>query len=289
MKKRHVVILFLILCIIAAMYRYITISISKSKELTVTSYEVPVDLDQSIRIVHLTDLHNVEFGENNDELIDTVISQSPDMIFMTGDMLNKDEENLDIICDLVTSLSENVPVYFSYGNHEAEWEDIFQVNLNDILTDAGAIVLDNEYMDLELKGQQIRIGGYYGYYRQPGMFERTEEERQEELAFADDLENTDKLKLLLCHIPTAWIDWGYMDEYPVDVVFCGHYHGGQIRIPYIGGLYAPYVGFFPDNTIGMFEGEKAACILSSGLGSEGNIPRMNNPAEVVVVDLVAAD
>lgn len=289
MKKKRLIILLLILCIIAGIGGWIAVSVLESKKLSITSYEVPVDLNQNIRIVQLTDLHNTEFGEDNQELIDTVASQSPDMIFMTGDMLNKDDENLDTICNLITSLNKIAPIYFSYGNHEEEWESIFQINLKEDLTDAGAVVLDNEYIDLEVKGQQTRVGGYYGYYRCPHMTTQDEIQKQKEITFADNFENTDRLKLLLCHIPTAWIDWEYMDDYPVDVVFSGHYHGGQVRIPYIGGLYAPYVEFFPENTIGMFEGEKATCILSSGLGSESFIPRVNNPAEVVVVDLVATE
>ena len=112
-----------------------------------------------------------------------------------------------------------------------------------------------------------------------------ENEQKAEIAFAANFENTENIKLLLCHIPTAWVDWGYIDKYPVDVVFTGHYHGGQIRIPFVGGLYAPYVGWFPENTKGMFEGEKATCILSTGLGSENWIPRIHNPAEIVVLNI----
>ena len=103
--------------------------------------------------------------------------------------------------------------------------------------------------------------------------------------FAEQFERTDRLKFLLCHIPTAWLDWEYIDCYPVDVVFSGHYHGGQIRLPGIGGLVAPYVGLFPEYTKGVFYGEQAVCVLSAGVGTEENIPRINNFPEVVVVDL----
>ena len=77
-----------------------------------------------------------------------------------------------------------------------------------------------------------------------------------------------------------------MDDYPVDLVLTGHYHGGQVRLPMIGGLVAPYVGWFPEYTEGMYVGEKATAILSTGLGSSPGIPRVNNPPQVVVVDLI---
>lgn len=94
--------------------------------------------------------------------------------------------------------------------------------------------------------------------------------------YFSDFEDTQRLKLLLCHIPTAWTDWGYIDKYPVDVIFSGHYHGGQVRLPLVGGLYASYVGFLPEYTRGVFAGSEGVCVLSAGLGSEPGIPRVNN-------------
>ena len=108
---------------------------------------------------------------------------------------------------------------------------------------------------------------------------------QAERAFADEFENTNRVKILLCHIPTPWLDWGYIDQFPVDLVLSGHYHGGQVRLPLIGGLYAPYVGFFPEYTRGIFQGEKATCVLSVGAGTENGLPRINNMPEMVVVEM----
>lgn len=88
-------------------------------------------------------------------------------------------------------------------------------------------------------------------------------------------------------LPLPWVDWDYIDKFPVDVVFSGHYHGGVIRLPLLDrGVYAPYTGFFPKHTKGVFVGTQATCVLSAGLGSEHAVPRINNPPEVAVVDLV---
>ena len=260
------------------------------QSLTVSAYTLEADIYQPIRIVHLTDLHNKEFGENNKELVSLVAEQKPDLIFMSGDMLNRDDPNTEIVSNLIEALTPIAPVYFGYGNHEYSWELNYEKDLRQIFTDAGAIVVNNDYVDAEVNGQALRIGGYMGYYRQPHMFPVDREQKYLELAFADDFENTDRLKLLINHIPTAWLDWEYIDQYPVDVVFSGHYHGGTICLPILErGLYAPYVGWFPPFTKGVYAGEKATCVLSAGLGNEHHIPRINNPPEIVVVDLVPLD
>ena len=217
---------------------------------------------------------------------ETAAEQQPDLIFITGDMINQDEENTEILCTLLEQLTAIAPVYYGFGNHERNWECGTQKELKDKIAQTGAIVLDCEYKDVTVKGQELRIGGYYGYYRQPGMLTKSEAQREKELAFADEFEDTDRIKILLCHIPTAWLDWEYIDKFPVDLVFCGHYHGGQIRLPLIGGLYAPNVGWFPEYTKGIFQGSEATCVLSAGLGNETWVPRVNNLPEIVVADLV---
>lgn len=258
-----------------------------SKNLTINKYSLNESVISSIRILQLSDLHNAEFGDNNEELIDLVKKQSPDLIVMSGDMINRDEENLDIITDLISSLSDVAPIYYGYGNHEVDWIESFGFDLEDKLTQAGSVVLNNSYRDVSVNDSELRIGGYMGYYRQPGMLTQDEEQKKIELDFANDFENTDRLKILINHIPTQWVDWDYINEYPVDIVFSGHYHGGAIRIPIIDqGLYAPYVGWFPPYTKGMFTGSQATCVLSTGLGSEHNIPRLNNPPDIVIVDVV---
>ena len=254
--------------------------------LTVVCYEIETDFTEPIRIVHLTDLHSWSHGENNRELIQLVQDQSPDLILMTGDMMDREDESPEVVCLLIAALKDTAPVYFSYGNHESQWMKRTGTDLRPILTEAGATVLDIEYLDTEIKGQAVRLGGYYNYYRQPHMLNGNPEEVRAERAFADDFEETDRYKIFLNHIATTWLDWDYRDENSVDLVLTGHYHGGQVRLPFVGGLVAPYVGWFPPYTEGLYVGEKAAVVLSTGLGSSPGIPRVNNPPQVVVVDLV---
>lgn len=254
-------------------------------ELTVARYEVPAELSEPIRIVQLTDLHSWEFGDENRELVELVAAQEPDLILMTGDMMDRSDENADVVCSLIRELVTVAPVYYGYGNHEYEWMRSHAESLTSELTEAGAVVLDVAYTDISVNGQELRLGGYHGYYRQPHMFEVTEEEKAAQLAFCDDFEDTDRYKILLSHIPTTWLDWGYIDKFPVDLVLSGHYHGGQIRLPLVGGVYAPYIGLFPPYTEGIYTGTQATCILSTGLGSSPGIPRINNLPQITVVDL----
>lgn len=256
-RKLHLVLIVFCLAIILGVVYFYCISLF----LVTTFYSIEEPVTSSIRMVHLTDLHNAEFGEENCELIERVAEQNPDLIVMTGDMINRDNEDLSVITNLISQLSEFAPVYFGYGNHEYSWEEEWKTSLKEPLSSAGAVVLNNEYADIEVNGQSIRIGGYMGYYRQPHIFPVSEEQRVLELAFADEFEDTDRLKILLNHIPTQW---------------------GL-------GLYVPYTGWFAKNTKGVFRGTRATCILSAGLGVEHLVPRMNNPPEIVVVDLVPTE
>lgn len=287
MKKR-ILLIILSLALLAG----ITVAFEAYRgatQLRVTTYTVETALMESIRIVHLTDLHSCVYGENNDKLVQLVARQEPDLILMTGDMLSRDDDGPGVVCALIPRLLEIAPVYYGYGNHEMQWENRTGESLAPALKAAGAIVLDTAYLDVTVNGQALRIGGYHGYYRQPGMYDISPAQHQAELDFAEDFENTDRYKILLSHIPTAWLDWGCRDTCPVDLVLSGHYHGGQINLPLVGGLAAPYVGLFPEYTRGLYVGEQATCVLSAGVGTEKILPRINNLPEVVVVELTAKE
>lgn len=286
MKKhfKRVLLLCIALGLVAAVVLDFAAYLGATR-LKVTSYQVEAEVTQSLRIVHLTDLHSREYGQGNEKLVALVKAQQPDLIFITGDMLTVSDEGPEVVCRLIPKLLEIAPVYYGYGNHEKEWEEENGKLLEPELTKAGAIVLDCAYIDIELKGQQLRIGGYHGYWRQPHMTSDDWVKIHTELDFCAAFEETDRVKLLLCHIPTAWLDWNYIDKWPGGIVFSGHYHGGQVRLPFVGGLYVPYVGWLPEYTKGVFEGEKATCVLSVGAGSPASIPRIFNLPEIVVVDI----
>ena len=256
--------------------------------LTVTLYQLTTEkLTAPIRVVQLTDLHNSEFGEANTRLVDLVTQQRPDLILMTGDMLNGREDETEIAASLVRRLTEVAPVYFSYGNHEVTHERMFGRDLTALFEEAGATVLDRTYEDVTVNGQTIRLGGIYGYCL-PEKYYYSGEARYWECEFLKEFQNTEDYTLLLAHLPTCWIRNDNLDIWKIDFVVSGHEHGGQIRLPWIGGLYAPDQGFFPGRSSGVYLSEdgKKAMVLSRGLGSGVGVPRFNNVPEIVVVDIL---
>ena len=219
----------------------LSITLSRTA-LTVSRYHLTASkLTEPIRIVQLTDLHNSEFGEGNERLAARVAEQEPDLILVTGDLLNENEERTDIAVTLIRKLAEIAPVFVSFGNHEVGHEQRFGTDLRALYTQAGARVLNDDWVDLTLKDQELRIGGIYGYC----LPSKYRESRKSESAFLEEFQNTERTTLLLCHMPVCWIINGSLDFWDVDLVLAGHIHGGQVRLPWIGGLWAPDQGWFP--------------------------------------------
>lgn len=263
------------------------ISLSTSAHtLTTTHYTLSSTTISSLRILQLTDLHNSEFGEDNARLVSTVRTQSPDLILLTGDLLNSDEQRTDIATNLIAQLCDIAPVYFSNGNHEIEYEERYGVDIDELYREAGAVVLEKEYQDITVKNQKIRLGGIYGYCL-PGKYLETGEADPEETEFLEAFQDTDLPKILMCHMPVCWMINGSLDDWDVDYVFAGHVHGGEVILPFVGGLYGPDLGWFPGKLEGLYSSENGenTLILSRGLGTNEIIPRFNNIPEVMVVDI----
>jgi len=256
--------------------------------LEVTNYVLSTPkIAASVRIVQLSDLHNSEFDKDNIRLVELVRKQRPDLILLTGDMLNSDKPDTDVVRTLLGQLTEIAPVYASLGNHESEHKLLSQVDIRALYEDAGAILLEREYADAEVKGQRLRIGGVMGYCLAE-KYLRTGEARREEIDYLKVLQDTDRLTILLCHMPLCWIVNDNLEQWNIDCIFSGHAHGGQVRLPLVGGVYAPDQGYFPGQLCGLYasqDGERVM-VLSRGLGSRGGIPRINNVPEIVVVDIL---
>ena len=241
---------------------------------------------EAVRIVHLSDLHNSTFGEENAELLRQTAAQAPDLILVTGDLLNADEQNARTAVELVRGLCDIAPVYLSLGNHELDYRRNFGTDPAALYEAAGGTVLERQYVDITVNGQPLRLGGIYGYCL-PARYLETGEADPEECAFLADFQNTDRCTILLCHMPVCWLINGGLDEWRVDCVFSGHVHGGEVILPLAGGVYAPDMGWFPWKLQGVYTSADAsrALVLSRGLGTTESVPRWNNIPEVVVVEL----
>lgn len=252
------------------------------------SYSVSLEnLTFPVRVILLSDLHGKSFGRDNSRLIAKIGEQSPDVIFLDGDMIDRSADPSDVqeLLRLIERLCEIAPVYFAPGNHELEYMQA-DVSLLTQVTEAGAVVVNDSYVDVTIAGQPLRIGGTMGH---AFYFGRSEEafSSSPEYQFLKAFEDTDVPKICLAHMPDTFIFNGAYNLWNVDLVLSGHTHGGLIRLPFIGGLYAPMQGWFPEYDRGYFRlGEHMQMVISAGLSGHSVIPRINNPPEIVVIDLV---
>lgn len=258
--------------------------------LQVAEYEYPLPhISEPVKVAVMSDLHSGEYGENNSELIETVKEQNVDAIFMVGDFLNKYDEAHAHVIDLVKSLEEIAPVYYALGNHEQNYMRVQGEQLQQDLLDAGAELLELSYQDIELNGQTIRLGGMLDYALALDGHDSTNPETMEPdiYQYLCDFQNTELPKIMLAHRPESFILGQASVTWDVDLVISGHVHGGQVVLPFVGGLYASDQGFLPDYVYGFYEKDKIDIIISSGLGSGFTwVPRFNNPPEIVVLTLI---
>lgn len=251
-------------------------------------YTVPLQgVDTPVRIAVISDLHGREFGRANVRLVEKIRAQRPDVIFLDGDMIDRSADPADVqrLLELIGTLCEIAPVYFAPGNHELEYMET-DASLLEQVAAAGAAVVNDSYADVTIAGQTLRIGGTmgHGFY-----FGRSQEafEASPEYRFLQDFEQTDAPKICLAHMPDTFIFNGAYELWDVDLVISGHTHGGLVRLPFAGGLYAPMQGWFPEYDRGLFRlGDHMQMIITSGLAGHGWLPRVNNLPEIAVAELV---
>ena len=253
--------------------------------LTVTHFTVRSSkISEPFRIVLVSDLHEHQFGRDNEKLAVKIREQSPDLIIIDGDMINGDSENADTAVELVRALKETAPVYYSFGNHEYSYMEAGHEDLTEELEAAGAVVLNYQSIDIDVKGNQIRLGGLYEYGFETGM--QSEEENERAIPYLEEYADTDRYLIMCAHRPESFYPWDMADQWGIDLVLSGHLHGGQVIIPGVGGLYNSLDGFFPKFDYGQYKLGDSDMVITRGLGSNPKmLPRFNNPPEIAVVEV----
>lgn len=249
--------------------------------LTVNRYALTTEkLDTNLRIVLISDLHCKEFGENNKDLVQKIAEQHPDMIAVDGDMVTKGNTDYSVCMTLMPQLCHVAPTYYALGNHELEVLET--TNFIEDLKKTGVHLLSNQMEYFEKDGEQILIGGIknYPFYD----FDAPDFDNPENRFLTEFLnKQKENYGILLCHYPEYYL-WSF-SRLDLDLMLCGHTHGGLIRLPFIGGIIAPEQMFFPKYDMGLFQSETANMIITSGLGTSHIVPRFNNPPEICVVDI----
>lgn len=248
-------------------------------ETTVTQVELPMLPEEfdGLRIVHLSDLHGHEYGEDSAQLLDMVREQAPDLIAVTGDLIDRAEQ-MAMIPALAKGLAAIAPTYYVTGNHEWACCDVPQ--LKALLERCGVTVLSNEYVVLERNGASMVLAGVddpNGYADQ-----KTPEELYAEIG----AEQPGLFTLLLAHRNDEF------DRYAgagYDLVLSGHAHGGIVRLPLTDGLLGTNRNFFPTRTAGVYTRGDSTLFVSRGLGNN-TVPirgfRLFNRPDLAVVELM---
>lgn len=246
--------------------------------------KIPNNFD-GYKILQVSDLHNKEFGKNQSKLVQYTKEINPDVIFITGDIIDKrrtTSEDLYIALEYIKQLNKEYPIYFVTGNHEV-WRPKFYPEVRQELLDEGVIILENELQEIDINGEKISILGMNDIAEIDGEY-ITEKERHKFKNILKGLvtKTGDNFKVLLSHRPELIKIYA---EEKVDLTFTGHAHGGQIRLPFTEGLFAPNQGVLPKYTSGIHYQDESAMVVSRGLGASIFPFRIFNRPEMVVVTL----
>lgn len=260
-----------IIAILLLFFRY------ENRHLVVTEFEyrnktINNSLD-GYRIVQLSDLHNAQFGKGNRRLLDKISELNPDIIVITGDIVDSNHTNSDVAIEFVKNISKLCPVYYVTGNHEYWLTDSDRLLLFDEMEKSGAVILSNAAVTIHVPDGTFDLIGL------------------DDKNLADDTLKTllnecdsETLNIVLAHEPQ------YISEYAMtdaDLVLCGHAHGGQFIFPFIGAVVAPDQGFFPEYTSGAYCMNDMTMFVSRGLGNSVIPVRLFNKPEIVCIDLAA--
>lgn len=259
--------IFAVVCLIGFLYvnnNWLTVT-----NHTVESSEIPSSFD-GYRIVQISDLHDATFGENQQRLVNKIKQAKPNMIVITGDLIDSNRYDLPNSLALIEEIVELTEVYYVTGNHEVATNDV--EHIKEELTTRGVRVLSNETVNITRDGMSISL---------TGIEDPLKGATATQMIDSSNVPN-DAFSILLAHRPEdfqSYIDAG------MDITFSGHAHGGQFRIPFVGGLVAPGQGYFPTYTAGIHEDGQSKLIVSRGLGNSIIPIRLFNLPEIVVVTL----
>lgn len=244
----------------------------------ISSERLPAGFD-GYRIAQISDLHNDTFGKNNEKLLTMLAQTAPDMIAITGDMIDSRDTNVEIALAFAEEAGKIAPCYYVSGNHESRIPEDY-ARLKQGLRELGVVVLEDEKIELIRSGETITLMGVDDpRFLTEVLYWEASEVMHDKLQL---LAKEHAFTVLLSHRPELFDVYG---SYGIDIVLTGHAHGGQIRLPFVGGILAPQQGIFPEYDAGLYTEGNTQMIVSRGLGNSIFPVRINNRPEIVVIEL----
>jgi len=275
-KKRLIINICAILVVFLVIRLYIDNNVFEVSEIIVIDEEIPIAFDET-KLLHISDLHNKSYGENNEILLSKIDEIAPDYIFLTGDMVSSRDTDFSVFYHFASEIGKKYDCYYILGNHELDLKNEHRKEIYETLKKYQITVLDNEKVILNKNGEEINL---YGMWYNPKYYIRedfTEEKMKEIMGEAKEGFN-----ILLTHNPDdfkIYADWG------ADLTFSGHVHGGMIRLPFVGGLISPNRTLFPKYDSGLYEYQNSDLIVSRGLSRGQTGIRLWNQPELVLIKL----
>ncbi len=264
-----VFIILFILWIIRGNIKVETTNISISNE------KIPEGFN-GFTIAHISDLHNARFGKDNAELLKKIKAASPDIIIITGDLIDSRHTNISVGTEFAVNALKIAPVYYVNGNHESRLSEYKDIE-NELLQ-AGVNVLINKTVEIQRFDDKITISGI----EDPAFYSLNNSENTIKNLLKSFKSESDYFSILLSHRPEAFDAYA---ESKFNLVFSGHAHGGQFRIPFAGGILAPGQGLFPKYDSGLYSEGDTSMIVSRGLGNSIFPFRLNNNPEIIIAKL----
>lgn len=271
-RRKLPLLLFLIfsIYIIFGLYKGLKVT-----HYTISSPNLPKAFD-GYKICHISDLHCSYFGEHHEKLIEKIQDFEPDIIVLTGDIIDYKNRDFDCVEELLKGIVNIAPCYCVFGNHEYVDYEVLST-MHSLMQQYGITEFENEGTTITKDGENINLFGlkYTGSYSEDLSIE---EILKLKLPKADE----DTFSILLNHTGNQFDP---ISEYGYELVLSGHTHGGIIRLPFVGGILSNDRSFFPKYDGGLFEKNGSTMILSRGLGESNPIPRFYNRRELVFITL----
>ena len=247
---------------------------------TISSSKLPESFD-GYRIAHVSDLHNAEMGKDNETLLSMLRDADPDMIAITGDLIDSRYTDIEIALQFVREAVKIAPCYYVTGNHEVRVNEYDELKIG--MEAAGVTVLEDARTEISLENETITLIGVNDpSYQTDYLFGDSETVMNTKL---EELHTENgEFTVLLSHRPELFDTYA---DHGMDLVLSGHAHGGQFRLPFVGGVVAPNQGLFPEYDAGIYTEDNTNMLVSRGIGNSILPFRINNRPEVILINLQA--